>query len=244
MPIAGRWKRLQEKTVRQAYTAYEASRTPTRILGVTAQRLAPGRSSGPTKRRRRCSARDRLLPNIRDQIQAPSSAVIESRLVEAYLQLTQPDPTRVAAPNEAKPKAARRHARRRQLSRTCWSEPELDQDQARGPEKDEASRVAEVVLLQGPASPMRSGTTTTTRSSTGKLAISYNAERCPLLLSCSPTARFATRRLSWQRLAEQNYTRRRRELDPVECRLLDQSRPLLQEEGTGAAGPQASSRKR
>ena len=79
-------ERMQEQTIRQAY-AQMRTQNPYEVLGVTpsATRQAVEQAYEEAKA---LFSRDRLLPSIRDQFRS-ELAVIESRLIEAYLRLTQ-----------------------------------------------------------------------------------------------------------------------------------------------------------
>ena len=79
-------ERMQEQTIRQAY-AQMRTQNPYEVLGVApnAARQAVEQAYEEAKA---LFSRDRLLPTIRDQFRS-ELAVIESRLIEAYLRLTQ-----------------------------------------------------------------------------------------------------------------------------------------------------------
>lgn len=79
-------ERMQEQTIRQAY-AQMRTQNPYEVLGVTpsASRSAIEQAYEEAKG---LFSRDRLLPSVRDQFRS-ELAVIESRLIEAYLRLTQ-----------------------------------------------------------------------------------------------------------------------------------------------------------
>jgi hypothetical protein len=82
---------MQEKTIRRAYTQM-GQQDPYEILGVapSASRVAIERAYEEAKA---LFHRERLLPRVREQFRA-ELAVIESRLIEAYLKLSQPEAVR------------------------------------------------------------------------------------------------------------------------------------------------------
>jgi len=79
-------ERMQEQTIRQAY-AQMRTQNPYEVLGVTP---STGRDAieQAYEEAKGLFSRDRLLPSVRDQFRS-ELAVIESRLIEAYLRLTQ-----------------------------------------------------------------------------------------------------------------------------------------------------------
>ena len=81
-------ERMQEQTIRQAYGQMR-TQNPYEVLGVTP---SSGRDAVEQayEEAKGLFSRDRLLPNVRDQFRS-ELAVIESRLIEAYLRLTQAD---------------------------------------------------------------------------------------------------------------------------------------------------------
>jgi len=194
-------EKMQEKTIHQSY-ARMRKQNPHEILGVTpsASRTAIERAYSEAKS---LFARDRLLPRIRERFRTELS-VIESRLVEAYLQLTKPDPS--AARRASAPEAAAgQHIRGDDL----LMRPELDKTRSQS-EADEASRIGELYYSKARKA-MLSGDFHNAIQY-GKLAISYSAEDARIyfmLAECqvrNPEAR-------WQRMAEQNYTKAT-QLDP------------------------------
>jgi tetratricopeptide (TPR) repeat protein len=194
----------QEELVRQAYARCRAQ-TPSDILGVPpdATRGVIERAYAETKE---LLGRDRLSEPVRERCKA-ELAVIESRLVEAYLHLTQaargdsaarpPDPAEVTVDS-------------------LLVRPEMDKTRSRVA-LEQAARVAEGYHAKARQA-ARSGDFHNAIQY-AKLAISYTSEDARLyylLADCqvrNPEAR-------WQRMAEENYTRAA-ELDPwnVEYRI-------------------------
>jgi tetratricopeptide (TPR) repeat protein len=83
-------ERMQEQTIRQAY-AQMRTQNPYEVLAVTP---STGRDAieQAYEEAKGLFSRDRLLPSVRDEFRS-ELAVIESRLIEAYLRLTQADTT-------------------------------------------------------------------------------------------------------------------------------------------------------
>jgi tetratricopeptide (TPR) repeat protein len=130
--------------------------------------------------------------------------VIESRLVEAYLQLTKP----VRSSRRSRPTEEASQGRDLNAA-DLLMRPELDKTRSRT-EQDEASRVAELYYSKARKAMMSGDYYNAIQY--GKLAISYNGDDARLyfmLADCqvrNPEAR-------WQRMAEQNYTKAT-QLDP------------------------------
>jgi len=193
-------ERMQEKTIRQAY-ARMRKQNPHEILGVThtASRKAIERAYAEAKV---LFARDRLLPRVREQFRT-ELGVIESRLVEAYLQLTKPSSKESQARDTAPAHGAEIQAD------DLLMRPELDKTRSRT-EAEETARVAETYYAKARKSMLAGDFHNAIQY--GKLAISYNAQDArhyALLADCqsrNPEAR-------WQRMAEQNYTKAT-QLDP------------------------------
>lgn len=192
-------ERMQEQTIQQAYNQMRAQ-NPHEVLGVTAaaSRQAVERAYEEAKA---LFSRDRVLPRVRDKFRS-ELAVIESRLIEAYLRLTQPDRA------EAAPRAE-----------TLRDAPtgaddllvRVEMDKTRSKlASEENSRVAEGYFNKARKA-VRDGDYHNAIQY-GKLAISYkqdDARYYYMLADCqarNPEAR-------WQHQAEQNYTRAT-ELDP------------------------------
>jgi tetratricopeptide (TPR) repeat protein len=191
---------LQARTIQQAY-ARMRNQSAHEVLGVTshASRRAIERAYEEAKT---LFSRERLLPRVRERYRS-ELGVIESRLIEAYLQLTRPE-------TATNPSRREEDARREDVSvDDLLVRPELDKTQARAA-LDEAGRVAELYYSKARQS-MRSGDYHNAIQY-GKLAISYNGEDARFyftLADCqarNPEAR-------WQRMAEQNYTKAT-QLDP------------------------------
>ena len=195
-------EKMQEKTILQSY-ARMRKQNPHEILGVTpsASRAAIDRAYAEAKA---LFARDRLLQRIKERFRT-ELGVIESRLVEAYLQLTKPVPPATARRVQETEQAASKGVRGEDL----LMRPELDKTRSRS-EADEANRIAELYHSKARKA-MLSGDFHNAIQY-GKLAISYNAGDARtyfMLAECqvrNPEAR-------WQRMAEQNYSKAT-ELDP------------------------------
>lgn len=190
---------MQEKTISQAYARIR-NQNPQEVLGV-----APSATRGAIERAyeeaKAAFSRDRLLPRVRDRFRT-ELGVIESRLVEAYLQLTQPErQSRGDGGREAPPSQVD--------VQDLLIRPEFDKTKSRTA-KDEAAKVAE--LYYSKARKAMRGGDFHNAIQYGKLAISYGPDDSRfyfLIADCqvrNPEAR-------WQRMAEQNYTKAT-ELDP------------------------------
>jgi tetratricopeptide (TPR) repeat protein len=194
-------EKMQENTIRQSYSRMR-KQNPHEILGVTpsASRSAIERAYAEAKS---LFARDRIVPRVRERFRT-ELGVIESRLVEAYLQLTKPEraSTRKAPAPEAPVGGEVR-------GDDLLMRPELDKTRTRS-EADEAARVAEMYYSKARKAMMSGDFHNAIQY--GKLAISYNAEDARIyfmLAECqvrNPEAR-------WQRMAEQNYCKAT-QLDP------------------------------
>jgi len=195
-------EKMQEKTILQSY-ARMRKQNPHEILGVTptASRAAIDRAYAEAKA---LFARDRLLQRIKERFRT-ELGVIESRLVEAYLQLTKPE----QRPESRRAAEAQDVGGQDVRGEDLLMRPELDKTRSRT-EADEASRIAELYYSKARKA-MLSGDFHNAIQY-GKLAISYNAKDARiyfLLAECqgrNPEAR-------WQRMAEQNYTKAT-EVDP------------------------------
>jgi tetratricopeptide (TPR) repeat protein len=193
-------ERMQEKTIRQAY-ARMRKQNPHEILGVThaASRNAVEKAYAEAKV---LFARDRVLPRVRERFKT-ELGVIESRLVEAYLQLTRAKAAEPAAREAPRGPAQDIHAD------DLLMRPELDKTRSRT-EAEETAKVAE--LYYGKARKAMLSGDYHNAIQYGKLAISYSSQDArlyALLADCqarNPEAR-------WQRMAEQNYTKAT-QLDP------------------------------
>jgi tetratricopeptide (TPR) repeat protein len=194
-------ERMQEKTIQQSYSRMR-TQNPHEVLGVThsASRAAIERAYTEAKV---LFARDRLLPRVREKFRT-ELGVIESRLVEAYLQLTKP----VRSSRRSRPTEEASQGRDLNAA-DLLMRPELDKTRSRT-EQDEASRVAELYYSKARKAMMSGDYYNAIQY--GKLAISYNGDDARLyfmLADCqvrNPEAR-------WQRMAEQNYTKAT-QLDP------------------------------
>jgi tetratricopeptide (TPR) repeat protein len=194
-------EQMQQKTISEAYSRMR-KQNPHEILGVTpsASRTAIERAYAEAKA---LFARDRLLASVRDRFRSELS-VIESRLVEAYLHLTQPKRKETRPrPGAATPETHNVNAE------DLLMRPELDKTRSRT-EADEAARVGGLYYAKARQA-MISGDFHNAIQY-GKLAVSYCTEDArfySLLADCqvrNPSAR-------WQRMAEQNYSKAT-ELDP------------------------------
>jgi tetratricopeptide (TPR) repeat protein len=194
-------ERMQEQTIGQAYKQMRVQ-SPNEVLGVTASasREAIERAYEEAKA---LFSRERILPRVREKYRA-ELAVIESRLIEAYLKLTQPDRKDSSAADEEGAKSAEDVEVQDLLVRV-----EMDKTKSKLAQ-EESGRIAENYFSMARKA-MREGDYHSAIQY-GKLAISYNdrdARYYYLLADCqvrNPEAR-------WQRMAEQNYARAA-ELDP------------------------------
>ncbi len=193
---------MQEKTIQQAY-ARMRTQNPHEVLGVTpsASRTAIERAYEEAKS---LFSRDRLLPRVRERFRT-ELGVIESRLIEAYLQQSKPAP----AERRNKKREAGEQQTRRINAEDLLMRPELDKTRTRT-ELEEAGREAELYFAKARKAMMSGDYHNAIQY--GKLAISYNdrdARFYFMLADCqvrNPEAR-------WQRMAEQNYTKAT-QLDP------------------------------
>ncbi len=187
-------ERMQEQTIRQAY-AQIRNQSPYEVLGVnaSASREAIERAYEQAKA---LFSRDRLLPRIRDVFRS-ELAVIESRLVEAYLRLTQVESMR---PIEAR---SERPIREEVGAEDLLVRVEMDKTKSKLA-MEKAEQVADRYYSKA-KSAMRDGDYHNAIHY-GKLAITYNegdARFYFMLADCqvrNPGPR-------WQHQAEQNYTR-------------------------------------
>jgi len=194
-------ERMQEQTIQQAYGQMR-TQSPNEVLGVTpaASRQAIERAYEEAKA---LFSRERILPRVREKFRS-ELAVIESRLIEAYLKLTQPERqrnTRSARESEAD--------REDVGVRDLLVRVEMDKTKSKLA-AEEAGRVAETYYSKARKA-VREGDYHSAIQY-GKLAISYNdsdARFYYMLADCqvrNPEAK-------WQRMAEQNYAKAT-ELDP------------------------------
>jgi len=145
-------------------------------------------------------ARDRMPPDLRNSMRA-EIAVIESRLVEAFLTLTQPSGSRAPAAESTKPSG--------ENVRDMAVRVELDRAESKI-EAEEANKTADSYFSKAKMAIRDSDYHNAIQY--GKLAISHNASDAryyALLADCqirNPESR-------WQRQAEENYLRAT-ELDP------------------------------
>ncbi len=189
-------ERVQERSIRQKYEQIR-HQNPYEVLGLSpsATRDEIDRAYEQLKTQ---YGRERLVPQICERMRE-QLAIIESRLVEAFLTVTQPMPTPRRSAGPPEPSAVEGLAVRVELDR-AKSQVALD----------EAVRVADVYFAKGKQS-MREGDFHNAIQY-GKLAISHHASDARyfcLLADCqarNPEAR-------WQRMAEENYTRAT-QLDP------------------------------
>jgi tetratricopeptide (TPR) repeat protein len=193
-------ERMQEQTIRQVYTQIR-TQNPHEVLGVTpsASREAIERAYEQAKG---LFHRDRLLPKVRDGFRA-ELAVIESRLIEAYLRLTQAENVRQVQARRAEP------AEDDVGAGDLLVRVEMDKTKSKLA-MEKASQVADNYYAKARKA-VREGDYHNAIQY-GKLAISYNetdARFYFMLADCqvrNPGAR-------WQHQAEQNYTKAA-ELDP------------------------------
>jgi len=192
---------FQETMVRQAYARIR-TQNPYEIIGVTphASRASIERAYEEVKG---MFSREKLAARIRERYRG-ELGVIESRLVEAYLHLTQ------AERLDRAPGGAQREPEQGAVDvDSLLVRPELDKTRSRVA-KDEAERVAESYHAKARQA-MRSGDYHNAIQY-AKLAISYNGDEARLyFLLADCQSRNPEQR--WQRLAEDNYTKAT-ELDP------------------------------
>jgi tetratricopeptide (TPR) repeat protein len=193
-------ERIQEHSIQQKYEQVR-QQNPYDVLGVStsASRRQIERAYEQLKSQ---YGRERLLPKVRDRLRSQIS-VIESRLVEAFLTLTQPARSPSPASRQSVPPEDRSD------SADFALRVELDRPQSMV-EADKAAQVADSYYAKGKRC-MREGDFHNAIQY-GKLAISHNpsdARYFCLLADCqvrNPEGR-------WQRMAEENY-RRATQLDP------------------------------
>jgi len=193
-------ERVQEQSITQKYGQVR-QQNPYQILGVStsASRTEIARAYEQLKMQ---YDRDRLLPKVRDQLRSQIS-VIESRLVEAFLTLSQPVRSGARVRGEREPERA--EIRGQDLA----MRPELDRARSQV-EADNALRVADNYFAK--ALKCKREADFHNAIQYGKLAISHNssdARYFSLLADCqvrNPEGR-------WQKMAEENY-RRSTQLDP------------------------------
>jgi tetratricopeptide (TPR) repeat protein len=194
-------ERMQEQTVRQAY-AQMRTQNPYEVLGVTP---STGREAieQAYEEAKGLFSRDRLLPSVRDQFRS-ELAVIESRLIEAYLRLTQAD-TVGAVRNAPIPQGLDENSAVDSLL------VRVEMDKTRSKVALEESQKVAKSYFNKATKAQRDGDFHNAIQY-GKLAISYDPEDAKLvylLAECqvrNPGPR-------WQHQAEQNFTKAT-ELDP------------------------------
>ena len=193
-------ERMQEQTLRQAY-AQMRRQSPYEILGVapTASRQAIEHAYNEAKS---LFSRERILPKVREEYRS-ELAVIESRLIESYLRLTQAGPQEThAAPQ---PESANSDVGVNDLL------VRVEMDKTRSKRALDESKKAAGDYYVKALKAQREGDYHNAIQY-GKLAISYDPEDSRLyymLADCqvrNPGPR-------WQHQAEQNYTKAT-ELDP------------------------------
>jgi len=193
-------ERVQEQSIRQKYDQVR-QQNPYQILGVntSASRTEIARAYEQLKMQ---YDRGRLLPKVRDQLRSQIS-VIESRLVEAFLTLSQPVRSGARVRGEREPERA--EIRGQDLA----MRPELDRARSQV-EADNALRVADNYFAKALRCKREADFHNAIQY--GKLAISHNSSDARyfcLLADCqvrNPEGR-------WQKMAEENY-RRATQLDP------------------------------
>jgi len=190
-------ERMQEQTIQQAYGLMR-KQTPYEILAVTpsASRQAIERAYEEAKA---LFSRDRILPRVREKFRS-ELAVIESRLIEAFLTLTQPD-RRQRAP-ELQPAAVGAAGGRIKADDLLVR---VEMDKAKSQlALEEASRVAEGYYNKARQA-VREGDFHNAIQY-AKLAISYN-DKDPRLYFLLADCQVRNPGARWQHNAEQNYTR-------------------------------------
>jgi tetratricopeptide (TPR) repeat protein len=186
---------MQEETIQQGYLQMQAQ-DPYGVLGLSskASRQAVERAYSEAKS---LFSRDRILPKVRDKFRA-ELAVIESRLIEAYLRLTQPDRAEAAPVEQVRDAPTGEEKGVNDLLMRV----ELDKTKSKVA-MEEAGKIAENYYAQARKA-VREGDFHSAIQY-GKLAVSYNdsdARYFFTLAECqarNPDSR-------WQKMAEQNYT--------------------------------------
>jgi tetratricopeptide (TPR) repeat protein len=196
-------ERMQEDTIQQVYAQMQ-SQDPYGVLGVSskATRQAIERAYSEAKT---LFSKDRILPRVREKFRS-ELAVIESRLIEAYLRLTQPESSDIGS------QAAKRDEEGEKNEKGAddlLMRVELDKTKSKVA-LEEASRIADNYYAQARKAEREGDYHSAIQY--GKLAVSYNpadARYYFTLADCqarNPESR-------WQRMAEQNYAKAT-ELDP------------------------------
>lgn len=188
-------ERMQEETIQQGYLQMQAQ-DPYGVLGLSpkASRQAVERAYSEAKS---LFGRDRILPKVREKFRS-ELAVIESRLIEAYLRLTQPERVEPAPVDRKKDEVAGEEMGVNDLLMRV----ELDKTKSKVA-MEEAGKIAENYYAQARKA-VREGDYHSAIQY-GKLAVSYNdsdARYFFTLAECqarNPDSR-------WQKMAEQNYT--------------------------------------
>lgn len=192
-------EKIQENTIAEAYRTMPQS-SPFDILGVSpdASRDAIDRAYEEAKA---IFGKDRVLPHLREKYRA-ELAMIESRLIESYLKLSQPEGERPAASVRTESAGAR-------SADDLLVRVEMDKTK-RKLELEEAARVADEYYQMAKKALRESDYHNAIQYS--KLAISYNKDDARYyftLADCqgrNPEAR-------WQRMAEENFVKAT-QLDP------------------------------
>jgi tetratricopeptide (TPR) repeat protein len=195
-------ERMQEQTIQQAYEQMR-TQNPSDLLGVTtsASRDAIERAYEEAKA---LFSRERILPRVREKFRS-ELAVIESRLIEAYLTLTQAERREVVRASEPAEDAFELDVDASDLLVRV----EMDKSKSKLAQ-EEAGKVADAYFSKARQA-VREGDYHSAIQY-GKLAVSYNEDDARyyyLLAECqvrNPDAK-------WQRMAEQNYSKAT-ELDP------------------------------
>jgi tetratricopeptide (TPR) repeat protein len=193
-------ERLQEQTIRQAYGVIR-EQNPHDILGV-APSASPADIERAYEQVKSQFSRDRILPSVRDKYRTELT-VIESRLIEAYLTLSQP--ARVDSTRAAEALDGQRDITVEDLNVRV----EVEKAKSRV-EVDRANRVADGYYAKGRKC-LREGDFFTAIQY-GKLAIAHNASDAryySLVADCQAR----NPEIRWQRMAEENYSRAT-QLDP------------------------------
>ena len=193
-------ERVHEQMIRQKYELIR-SQSPSEVLGVrhSASRVEIERAYEELKAQ---YGRERISPRVMEKLRAELT-LIESRLVESFLALTQPAAAAVRARASAAATAGPVTARDLNVR------VELDKTKVKL-ELDNAARVADGYFAKG-IQCVKAGDFHNAIQY-GKLAISHNpsdARYFCLVADCQAR----NKEVRWQRLAEENY-RRATELDP------------------------------
>ena len=194
-------ERMQEQAIQKAYIAVQGQNCH-EILAISPQ-ADRGEIESAYQEIKAQFSRDRLLPKVRNRFKSELT-LIESRLIETFLTLTQPDRAKRAQAEAAAAQKSGAFAVQDLNVRV-----EMDRATSKV-ELDKANRVADIYYAKARKSMLEGDYHNAIQY--GKLSISYNPQDARfyfLIADCqsrNPEAR-------WQRMAEENLTKAT-ELDP------------------------------